>query len=73
LQSSAYSGKNKLGVEPLRNWRQLTWRQRVWLAWMNPCIIIGAMNHDSGGEITKLFTTTAGIQKNACCDNAGVV
>jgi hypothetical protein len=32
-----------------------------------------AMTHASGGENTKLPTTTAGIQKNACCDSAGVV
>jgi hypothetical protein len=40
---------------------------------MNRCIIIGAMSHDSGGENTKLLTTTTGIQRNACCDSAGVV
>jgi len=30
---------------------------------MNRCIIIGAMNHASGGENRKLPTMTAGIQK----------
>jgi hypothetical protein len=28
-------------------------------------IIQGAMNHESGAEIAKLLTTTAGIQKKA--------
>ena len=40
---------------------------------MNRCIIIGAMSHASGGENTKLLTMTTGIQRNACCDSAGVV
>jgi hypothetical protein len=40
---------------------------------MNRCIIIGAMSHASGGENAKLLTTTTGIQRNACCDSAGVV
>ena len=34
-------------------------------------IIQGAMNHDSGTEIAKLITTTAGIQKNAWDISAG--
>jgi hypothetical protein len=33
---------------------------------MKRCIIIGAMSHDSGGEMTKLLTTMTGIQKNPC-------
>jgi hypothetical protein len=40
---------------------------------MNRCIIIGAMSHASGGENTKLLTMTIGIQRNACCDSAGVI
>lgn len=31
------------------------------------------MSHANGGENTKLLTITAGIQRNACCDSAGVV
>jgi hypothetical protein len=40
---------------------------------MNRCMIIGAMSHASGGENTKLLTMTIGIQRNACCDSAGVI
>ena len=32
---------------------------------MKRIIIQGAMNHESGTEIAKLLTTTAGIQKKA--------
>jgi len=32
---------------------------------MKRIIIQGAMNHASGADMTKLLTTTAGIQKNA--------
>lgn len=39
---------------------------------MKRCIIIGAMNHDSGADKIKLLTTTDGIQKKACCVSAGV-
>jgi len=31
------------------------------------------MSHASGGENTKLLTMTIGIQRNACCDSAGVI
>jgi hypothetical protein len=37
----------------------------VELALMKRIIIQGAMNHASGADMTKLLTTTAGIQKNA--------
>jgi len=36
-------------------------------------IIHGAMNHASGAEITKLATTTAGIQKKAWDASAGML
>ncbi len=38
---------------------------------MKRIIIQGAMNHESGAEITRLHTTTAGIQKNAWDISAG--
>jgi hypothetical protein len=38
---------------------------------MKRIIIQGAMNHDSGAEIAKLPTTTAGIQKKAWAISAG--
>jgi hypothetical protein len=36
-------------------------------------IIQGAMNHESGAEIAKLLTTTAGIQKKAWAISAGTL
>ena len=38
---------------------------------MKRIIIQGAMNHESGTEIAKLLTTTAGIQKKAWDISAG--
>jgi hypothetical protein len=38
---------------------------------MKRIIIQGAMNHESGPEIAKLLTTTAGIQKKAWDISAG--
>jgi hypothetical protein len=38
----------------------------VELAFRKRIIIQGAMNHASGAEMTKLATTTAGIEKMAC-------
>jgi hypothetical protein len=40
---------------------------------MKRIIIQGAMNHDSGTEIAKLLTTTAGIQKKAWAISAGTL
>jgi hypothetical protein len=40
---------------------------------MKRIIIRGAMNHDSGAEIAKLLTTTAGIQKKAWAISAGTL
>jgi hypothetical protein len=40
---------------------------------MKRIIIQGAMNHDSGAEIAKLLTTTAGIQKKAWAVSAGTL
>ena len=36
-------------------------------------IIVGASIQDSGGEIRKLASTTAGIQKEACAASAGML
>ena len=36
-------------------------------------IIHGAMNHESGADITKLLATTAGIQKKAWNVNKGTL
>jgi hypothetical protein len=43
------------------------------LALMKRIIIQGAMNHDSGAEMTKLLATTAGIQKKAFDISAGTL
>jgi hypothetical protein len=40
---------------------------------MKRIIIQGAMNHASGADITKLATTTAGIQKKAWDPSAGML
>jgi hypothetical protein len=40
---------------------------------MNRCIIIGAMSHDSGEEMTKLLTTMTGIQKKIRAEPARVL
>src|ERR1041385_5742734 len=42
-------------------------------AFMNRIIIQGAMNHESGAEITKLLMTSAGIQKKALDISAGML
>jgi hypothetical protein len=39
----------------------------------NRNIIQGAINHESGAEITKLLATTAGIQKKAYDARAGTL
>ena len=39
----------------------------------NRNIIQGAINHESGAEITKLLATTAGIQKKAYDASAGTL
>jgi hypothetical protein len=48
----------------------------VWLGespLMKRIIIHGAMNHASGAEMTKLLTTTAGIQSKAWDISAGML
>ena len=40
---------------------------------MNRIIIQGAMIHESGAEIAKLLTTSAGIQKKAWDISAGML
>jgi len=45
----------------------------VQCAFMNRIIIQGAMNHESGAEITKLLMTRAGIQKKAWDISAGIL